>query len=1211
MTLESMESAESALPLSVAQERIWFLNQMDSGNPSLVVSATIEIRGCLHVQKLQSAIDSLLERHQALRTVYRDDNGVPEQFITSTSSADWRRIDVGDLAPDLETEVDGIVRAEIGRSFLLVEESPFRASLLVVDPCVHYLVLTSHLIACDHSSLQILGKEISVHYNDSIASSLQTPPPCYSDAIGHERAQIESGVFLQEVAFWTSRLASVPTLLELPLDHPRGKLQSGRGGRETLDLEPARMRSVLKLLGEVPVESCDVFLAAYQLLLFRISGQRDVIVGSTNNCMRERTPERAVGCFENFLIFHTHVRETSSFADLLDRVHAMRKEAHAHSKVPFPILLDAFQLERDPGRSPLFQVTFQLILDAPDLITLRDCTVLPLEASDPPARHDLEMVVRIRNDEAAVELIYNADVFEPGRIREMLQQYQAILDQAAEDPGRNVDAFSLVTKGSGNVLPDPTTALDDTWYGPLPDRVREIAEQTPGRIAVRDSERCWTFEELHLRSNQLARWLSAQRIEAGEIVAIYGHRNASLLWAILGIMKTGGAFLMLDMGIPAARLVECFRTAGPSGLIEIEGAGDLPPALLEHVENQRLRVRTLLPRAPAGEHAARLSHKSQDCTDVTILPDHLSHLAFTSGSTGTPKGVMGCHRSLTHFETWSRAEFGFSQHDRFSLLAGLGFDLLQREMFTSLQCGGTLFIPETVDIAPRRLQQWMHRNRITVAYLTPQMVGILCEREKSSALPSLRIAFVIGDVLTPEHVTALKELSPGVTVVNLYGTTESQRAAGYYVVPNRAKPTSCKQIPIGKGIVDVQLLLLSAAHTQAGIGELAYIYMRTPHVAKGYWKDSDLTAERFLTNPFTGDSTDRLYKTGDLGRYLLDGNVEFLGRTDRQVKIRGFRVEIGDVESAISRHAKVKNVVVTARRDVQDASGESLRLVAYVVLAPGSECTVDGPTESARLISEIRAHLGGLLPHYMIPSNFVFLPAFPLSSSGKVDRNALPAPPSPASRKGDAYDPPIDDLEFQLVKLWEYLLRVRPIGRSDDFFALGGHSLLAVPMVVRLESLYGKRLPLATLFEAPTIGHLAEILRNDCWEPSWASLVTLQHGGTKPPLYLIHSHGGNVLEYRPLAASLGEDQPVIAIQSRDLNGQVPPSREVSEMASQYLHEIRTLQPQGPYNLAGFCFGGLVALEMAAQLLKAGEKIGLLAMLQTAAPPYSPREIGTS
>jgi amino acid adenylation domain-containing protein len=766
---------------------------------------------------------------------------------------------------------------------------------------------------------------------------------------------------------------------------------------------------------------------------------------------------------------------------------------------------------------------------------------------------------------------------------EMLGQYERVLTQVVGDSSPSISSISLLTPSAKKALPDPTQSLGSDWVGAVHERFSQQAQSLPEQIAVSDPQSTWTYGELDARSNQLAHRLIASGIQRAEIVAIYGHRSAALAWALLGILKAGAAFLILDPAYPAARLLTYIKDAKPRGWIQLEAAGALPNELEEFIDGT-VRCRIILPRLRTLPAEGSLEEYSSSNPVISICPDDIACVSYTSGSTGEPKGILGRHGPLSHFLPWQANKFSLTSSDRFSLLSGLSHDPLQREIFTPLWIGATICVPDPDMIGnPGKLARWMNQNEITFAHLTPALGRLLTETANPDCqLISLRHAFLVGDKLTGADVNCLRRLAPGVTCVNYYGSTETQRAVSYYEIPPDSSVLPQQPvIPIGRGIPDVQLLILNNQKTLAGIGEVGEIYMRSPHLAQGYLGDESLTTARFVVNPFSEDNSDKLYKSGDLGRYRPDGNAEILGRIDGQIKIRGFRIEPAEIESVLGQHSEVREAVVTVGAN---ASGDQ-RLAGYVVLQHGS-----APSKH-----DLRSFLGKKLPRYMVPSEFVFLGSLPLTPNGKVDYRALPKP-NHEHVEDDQYVEARDEIECRLCRVWSELLRIDRIRLDDDFFAIGGHSLLASKLFARLDEEFGRSLPVGILFAAPTVRLLAEHYRAPKITSQTPALVALTAAGTLPPVYAVPGVYGNVLGYTNLSQALGSNQPFYGLQALGLDGAEPPLENIEEMARRYISEIFAVQPRGPYAIIGACFGATVAYEMARQLLDEGKEVAFLGLL---------------
>jgi amino acid adenylation domain-containing protein len=741
-------------------------------------------------------------------------------------------------------------------------------------------------------------------------------------------------------------------------------------------------------------------------------------------------------------------------------------EAYAHQDVPFEAVLARLRLDRDLSRTPLFQVLFNMLnLPRPDL-ALPGLALRVLTPAEAPSKFDATFYLAERDFGVDLHLVYNADLFDEARMTDLLAQLDRLLTQAMERPDEPVDGHSLVTEPARALLPDPAAPLDAGWIGGVHELFAAQAGRAPERPAVVDAGEegtVWSYGDLLAGSRGVAGWLAAHGVRRGDAVAVFAHRSAPLVQAIQGVLTAGAAFLILDPAYPAARLAEMLRLAAPRALVALAAAGPVPDAVRAWLDETGCPWLEL----PAGGRAALESVAVfvAEAPRVTVGPHDLACIGFTSGSTGGPKGILGLHGSLSHFLPAYCTELGLGPDDRFSLLSGLAHDPLQRDIFTPLFLGAAILVPDPADYGiAGRLAAWMSRERVTAAHLTPALGQLLTARSPDTeppVVPSLRRAILIGEALTRQDVVRLRELAPGVACFNLYGATETQRALSFHRVTEEGRQV----LPLGRGFQDAQLLVINfsgGAGRLAGIGEIGEIAVRSPHLARGYLGDEALTAERFQLNPFTGTAGDRIYRTGDLGRYLPDGDVAFAGRGDLQVKLRGFRIELPEIEAVLAGHPAVREAAVLLRQDLPGGGG----LVACVVpVAPGL-------TEAAQL----HDHLWQRLPAYMVPAAFVFLESLPRSPSGKIDRRSLAgflakaevAAPSPGGER--ALRTPAEEI---VAGLWAEVLGRGGIGPDDNFFQLGGHSLTGAQIVSRLRDVFQVELPLRVLFEAPTVAGLA------------------------------------------------------------------------------------------------------------------------------------------
>jgi len=1069
MTLEDV----FAFPTSFAQRRLWFLDRLRPGDPTYNLAAAVRLQGRLDIPALQRALNDLARRHESLRTTFAVIDGAPRQIVASSAKLTLSVVDLREF-PEAERELrfQELADEEAQWSFDLAHGPLIRMKLLRTDEQAHVLLLTMHHIISDGWSIGVFISELSALYESFTSGGSASLPELsiqYADYAVWQHEWLQGEILDQQLSYWKRQLAGAPNVLELPADRQRPPVQTFRSASVSSELSTSLSGSLKSMSGKNGATLYMTLLAAFNLLLHRYTGQDDILVGSPIAGRNRAEVKGLIGFFLNTLVLRTKLDGAPSFRELLGRVRESTVGAYSHQDLPFERLLEDLQPERDLSRTPLFQVFFNMLNLPTAEIQLPGLSVELLPPRDVGAKFDLTLYVRELNHRIFFDLVFNADLFTRERMAEMLRQYTRLLSQAVENPEQRINEFSLVTPAAEKHLPSPAEPLNGDWRGAVHTIFSKRAQDRPERLAVIDRHEKWTYGVLDALSNQLANCLRGHGIRNEDIVVIYGHRSSSLVWALMGVMKAGGAFIILDPSYPTSRLVDYLELAQPKGFIHLEAAGALPEELEKYVTSMAGCFCLKLPRRKLALAQNVLAGYSRTNPDLTIRPDDLAYISFTSGSTGKPKGVEGMHGSLSHFIPWLQRTFDLNETDRYTMLSGLAHDPLHRDIFTPLQTGACICIPEQEDIeAPGRIAEWMSQEEVTVAHLTPAMAQLLTETGAKPAgrqVRTLRYAFLVGDVLTKRDVARLRRLAPSINCINYYGSTETQRAVSYFRATNEPAADADSQmrskeiLPLGKGIEDVQLLVLNSASRLAGIGETGEIYLRSPHIARGYLRDMALTGERFIINPFTKIAGDRLYRTGDLGRYLPDGNVEPLGRADHQVKIRGFRIELGEVEACLGTHPGVREAVAILREDVL---GEK-RLAAYIV----------PHTDSAPSAEDLRESLKAKLPDYMVPTAYVFLEALPLTPNKKIDRRAL-MPPPPSEPEGEtSYVAARSSLEKKVALIWSEILKLERVGIHNNFFEMGGHSLLAIRLIARLHEEFKVDLPLRKLFEAPTVADVA------------------------------------------------------------------------------------------------------------------------------------------
>ncbi len=1080
------------LPLSFAQERLWFLDLFEPGNAAYNVPTALALDGELSPRALAACFAELARRHESLRTTFGSTAGRSSQRVAASIPMPLPVVDLSALSAPA-AQADRLRGAEAARPFDLARGPLLRAALVKLADRRHHLLIDGHHIAVDGWSITLLVRELATLYSsfcpegaflEHQPSPLAPLPLQYADFALWQRRWLAGPELERQLSYWRGQLAGAPQGLELPTDWPRAAVRTYSSGSHEVVLETALVARLTAIAERRNASLFMALLAGFEALLSRLSGEEDVVVGTPIAGRNRAALEGLIGMFLNTLVLRTDLSGSPSYETLIDRVRDTALAAYAHQDLPFEKLLDELKPERDLSRTPLFQVFFNMLnLPAVDA-RLPGLDIGLLAPPEVPSKFDLTVYAQPvegpqKAQQIKLHLVYNADLFSRARIAELARQLVALYEALAAEPTVEIGTVPLVTGEARPALPDPAAPLSPAWHGAIHELAARQVAARPDRTALQEAGAAWSYGKLEAESNRLAHQLAALGVAPGDAVAVYAHRSAAVAWAVLGALKAGGVFVMLDPAYPEERLAQMLRMAGPKALLRLEAAGALP-ARLESFLAEDLRCPVVaLPAISDPAAGAAFAARPASPPAVAVGPESPACLGFTSGSTGVPKGVVGRHGPLTHFLPWQCRRFGLGDGDRFSLLSGLAHDPLQRDLFTPLFLGAAICVPEPGEIlVAGGAAGWMARQAVTVAHLTPAMGQVLTEPGASGAnekLAALRFVLLVGDVLTRRDAGRIRDLAPAVTVVNLYGSTETQRAVSYHVVDAEAGPGGgerAKQVlPCGMGMEDVQLLVLNRRRQLAGVGELGEIHVRSPHLAAGYLDDPELTAARFLANPFAAPdglapgaaAGDRLYRTGDLGRYLPNGEVVFVGRADKQVKIRGFRVELGEIEAAIGRLPGVLEAVVL----LKPAPAGDARLVAYVVASDDQA----GEAEAG----EIKEALRRRLPAYMVPAAVVLLARLPLTPNGKVDREALKKM-SDTKPDGRALEGPQTDAERIVLGLFRDLLQVEQLGVEDNFFEMGGNSLLLVQLQSRLQQAFSRPVAMVDLFDHPTIRTLARHL---------------------------------------------------------------------------------------------------------------------------------------
>jgi amino acid adenylation domain-containing protein len=1179
------------LPASFAQQRLWLIDQIEPGNPAYNIPLALRLSGEIEPGLLARIFSEIVRRHEALRTTFASSDDGPVQVIAVIASVEPLELPLLDLshlpATEREAQARALALSEARRPFDLQRGPLLRLLLVRLAGTDWLLLLTLHHIVSDGWSLGVLVREVTALYeafSQGLPSPLPELPVQYADFAAWQRSWLQGEALDAQLGYWRRRLAGAPAVLELPLDRPRPLVQSYRGATCPVVLSLPLSEAIGRLCRQQGVTPFMALLAGWAVLLGRHAGQDDVLVGTPIAGRNRREIESLIGFFVNTLVLRADLSGkpsgNPSLAELLGQMRRTALDAFAYQDLPFERLVEELAPERTLAHTPLFQA--QLVLQNAPMgdLAVPGLAISTLGVDSGVAKFDLSLALSESPDGFAGVLVYAADLFDRSTAERLAARFQALLSgmaaaglqDACGGPLHDLEILSETERRQ--LLVDWSAAEERVSALTLHGLVERQAERTPDAVAVIFEEERWSYRDLVRRSREIAASLRGQGVGPGDRVAILDQRSAERVARVLGVLASGATYVAIDSGQP-----EAWRARILADLAPVRVLGPLPPVALED-------------HAPAPP-----------ATPATggDLP---AYVVYTSGSTGRPKGIVAHHRGAATYLEWVIRNYGLTESDVALQLAPLTFDASLRDTLAPLAAGGRIVIvPEGVARDPVALLERMEAFGVTcLPSIVPSLLRLLVEEALASGrkVPSLRLILASGEKLHGTDAAAVRRaFGEKVELINQYGPSEATMTSTWY--PVTAADESLPALPVGRPAASARVFLLDRALRPVPPGAVGEICLGGPGLAFGYLGQPDRTAEVFIPDPF-GVPGDRLYRTGDRGRYRPDGVLELLGRIDLQVKIRGQRVEPGEVEAVLRSHPAVREAVVAAFGE------DEPRLAAWLV-AEGSGA------------DDLRVFLAERLPASMIPADWVFLDALPLTPHGKVDRARLPAPGHP--------------IELRLVRLWEEILGSRGVGSmgsvgsvgiSDNFFALGGHSLAAVRLMAGVRRLFGRQLPLSELFRRPTIEALAELLRHGARDLPWSPLVELTPGraenaenAEKTPLFCVPGAEGQALTFGDFARTLsaaGEDRPVFALQARGLSEGQAPLQSIEEMAGLYLAAIREVRPRGPYRLLGYSMGSKIAFTMARELERDGETVEQLVLVdipalprtEAAAAPEIPAEV---
>ncbi len=1164
------------LPLSFAQQRLWFLDQLSPNSNAYNISAAVHIETELNVAALEQSIADVVRRHETLRTTFPILAGHPRQVVMPASrNCDLPLVDLSGLADEDRTQealrLDG---EQSLKPFDLANGSPLRMSLAILDREHYAEIVTVHHIVSDAWSMDLLKKEIESHYGAFSAGQPTSLPPLeiqYADYAVWQRQWMQNEVLNAELGYWRRQLAGAPLITDLATDFPRPNRLTLPGALVPVRLSASTTLQLNEFSRKAGATVFMTLMAVFQALLARYTGQDDILVGTPISGRNQVALESLIGLFVNTVVLRTNVAEAISFRDLVAKVRESALGAYAHQDLPFDKIVEEVRPERMMGRNPLFQTLLVFQNQAP-VVAETGAKVAAGGASQADTKFDLESNFWETENGIAGSFIYSPELFMPATVTRMVRHFETLLSKVLADPDMRLSDLTLMNQAElRQVVQDwNQTTVEFPANSCVHELFAEQAAQTPDAIALESTVEQVTYEELDLRANRLANYLRQHGVGPEVFVGVLVPRSVEMIVALLAISKAGGVYVPINVVEPAKRIGFIIEDAGISVLLTVN-------SLAEGLDGFAKLVRLDEPefwKELKASQSGQMPHSG-------VSVENLIYMLYTSGSTGIPKGVCVNHRSVLRLVKGSSFA-AMNSEEVYLQFTPSSFDVSTFEIWGCLLHGGRLVLHPPATPSLGDLGDFIARTQITTMWLTGGLFHQMVE-SNLAGLSTVSQLLAGGEALSPPHVYKVIDNLKGCKLINGYGPTEATTfACCYDVEPDRRGAT----VPIGRPIANTTAYILTAALQPVAVGERGELYIGGVGVARGYFNRPDLTAARFVPDPFSGNNGDRLYRTGDLCRYLEDGNIEFLGRVDNQIKLRGLRIELGEIEAELMKYPAVRQAVVLAR---EDTPGNKI-LVAY--LAADAESGVSSEA--------LKGHLKGRLPDYMVPAVCVVLKDLPLNANGKLDKSALPAPDRTLIRPEKTFVGARDALEQQLVQMWEEILAISPIGVHDDFFELGGHSLVAVQLVARIEERLGKRVPMAGLFQEATIERLAQFLREETTTEASSLIVPIQPKGDAPSLFCVHAAGGHVFCYAELSRYMGQEQPLYGIQEAPNTDQISQA-PLESLAADYVHAIMTFQPSGPYFLAGWSLGGMIAFEIARQLEAKGQQMGMLAVIDAEAP----------
>ncbi|BAY84417.1 amino acid adenylation domain-containing protein [Calothrix parasitica NIES-267] len=1166
-------------PLSFSQQRLWFIDQLYNDSSFYNILGGLHLQGILNIKAFRQSLNEIIKRHESWRTIFSTKDEQPIQIILPELNWELPIINIEHLAGgNWEAEVQKLAIAEAKNPFNLTTGPLVRATLLRLSETEHIFLLNMHHIVSDGWSIGVFAKELATLYA-SFSQGQSSPLPelatQYGDFAIWERERLKDKLLKTNLDYWKQKLKGELPILRLPTDRPRPSTPSFVGKKHFFKFSKDLTDASNKFASQEEVSLFMLLLAGFNVLLNRYTEQEDILVGTPVANRNRPELEKMLGFFVNTLVIRNDLSENPSFRKLVHKVREVTLEAYAHQDLPFDKLVEELRPQRDVKLNPLFQVMFILQNTPMPAQEVLGLTLQSVEVDNGTAMFDILLSITESEQGLNGFLEYNTDLFDSETISQFISNYQTLLENILINPDENISKLPLLnTKEQQKLLVEWNDTEKDFSHVCLHQLFEQQVKRSPHTTALIEESQQVTYEQLNQKANQLAHYLQKIGVTTETIVAICLERSVEMVVGVLAVLKVGATYLPLDPHYPSNRLAFMLSDSQAPFILTSQKILEKLPLLADKTKTIYWDLNKYI-----------IAQESTDNPLNEVKAEHLAYILYTSGSTGNPKGVQGTHLGTVNGLNWLWESYPPQENEVFCHKTAISFGDSIWEIFAPLLKGfPAVIIPDPIVKDTRLFLETLAHHKVTRIILVPSLLRVIQDSYKHlfERLEHLKIWMTSGEPLTLDLQQTFYELLPSAKLLNFYGLSEVSANAICY--DTSLLPEKATSVFIGKPIHNAQVYVLDRYLQPLPMGVWGELYISGVPIARGYLNNPSLNKEQFINHPFLPEV--KLFKTGDIVRYRNDGNLEYLGRRDRQVKIRGFRIELGEIEGLLTKHPRIKESVVIASGD----SNNEQRLVAYIVTDTNKSIT----------IPQVRSYLQEHLPDYMIPTAFAVLDKMPLTSSGKIDKRSLPTENLILPQSGKSFTAPRDTWEFALVQIWENLLGVSPISIKDNFFDLGGHSLLAARLMAQINEKFGQNITLSALFQGATVENLAKILQQQIGYGSGSPLVAIRSSGTKTPFFCVHPAGGTIFTFPNLANQLDAEQPFYAFEQIPREDE-PSVISIQEMANQYLQEIYKVQPNGPYLLGGWCYGGLVAFEMAQQLIQQGQKVAFLAIFDAIIP----------